>query len=415
MKPPPSPIQSPPTGSQARLERLAAEDSALISELSLDRVLQRVADLAAEVIGARYTAVGMLGADGRTLATFTTSGLTREERARIGSAPHGHGILGLVIHKGHSVRLTDLTAHPARHGFPAHHPPMRSFLGVPILGKRGVLGDLYLTEKLGGGEFTPEDEHIATLLASKAGAVIENARLHEESARLLEEVQQLHRSRERFFAMVNHELRNSLAAVFGWAEMLVRRKDPATVPRAAFEVLDSAEQAISLINDLLDLSRLDEDRLKPVIREIDCGGVVRQALSRVTPSAEGKSVRLEADIPEAVPLCRTDPHRVEQILINVLVNAIRHTPAGSTVTVCLRSAPPHVEFEVQDQGPGVSADEIERIFDVYQTKAGEEGKGSGLGLPLSRRLARLLGGELLALAETGAGGRFVLKLPAAAG
>jgi signal transduction histidine kinase len=412
MKTPPSPESGASRPELARLERLAAEDPALIAELSLEAVLQRVADLAAEVIGARYAAVGMLGADGRTLATFTTSGMDREERQRVGDLPHGHGILGLVIHKGHSVRLTDLTTHPARYGFPEHHPRMRSFLGVPIVGKRGVLGDLYLTEKIDGEAFTPEDEHIATLLASKAGAVIENTRLHEQSARLLEEVQQLHRSRERFFAMVNHELRNSLAAVFGWAEMLVRRKDPATVPRAAFEVLDSAEQAISLINDLLDLSRLDEDRLKPVMRDVECGGVVRQALSRVTPSAEGKRVKLEADIPDDVPLCRTDPHRVEQILINVLVNAIRHTPEGSTVAVHLRSAPPAVEFEVQDEGPGVAEEEIERIFDVYQTKAGEEGKGTGLGLPLSRRLARLLGGELLALPVNGSGGRFILQLPA---
>ena len=104
---------------------------------------------------------------------------------------------------------------------------------------------------------------MAVLLAAITAAAVENARLHEESARLLEEVQQLQRTRERFFAMVNHELRNALAAVFGWAEMLVRKKDPATVPRAAFEVLDSAQQAIGLINDLLDLSRLDEDRLKP--------------------------------------------------------------------------------------------------------------------------------------------------------
>ena len=109
------------------------------------------------------------------------------------------------------------------------------------------------------------------LLAAITAAAVENARLHEESARLLEEVQELHRTRERFFAMVNHELRNALAAVYGWAEMLVRKKDPATVPRAAFEVLDSAQQAIGLINDLLDLSRLDEDRLKPVIRSVEPG------------------------------------------------------------------------------------------------------------------------------------------------
>jgi signal transduction histidine kinase len=160
---------------------------------------------------------------------------------------------------------------------------------VPLIGKRGVLGDLYLTEKLDATEFTAEDEHLATLLAAKISAAIENARLHEDSARLLEEVQRLHRSRERFFAMVNHELRNALAAVYGWAEMLTRRKDPQTVPRAAFEVLDSAEQAIGLINDLLDLSRLDEDRLKPVMREVDCALVVRHAMARVTPAAQAKT------------------------------------------------------------------------------------------------------------------------------
>jgi signal transduction histidine kinase len=394
------------------LGKLVTATPGLMAVLHLDGVLQQVADLAAEVIGARYAAVGMLAPDGRTLETFTTHGLSPEEVARMDHLPRGHGILGLVIHKGHGVRLADLTQHPASHGFPAHHPPMRSFLGVPIVGKRGVVGDLYMTEKLGAEEFTEEDEQIARLLATIASAAIENARLHEESARLLEEVQQLHRTRERFFAMVNHELRNSLAAVFGWAEMLVRRKDPATVPRAAFEVLDSAEQSIALINDLLDLSRLDEDRLKPVVREVDCGGVVRQALSRVTPAATAKMVHLAADLPVEIPICRTDPHRVEQILVNLLGNAIRHTPVGSSVRASLALEAPEVVFRIEDEGPGVAADELERVFDVYQTKAGEEARGTGLGLPLSRRLARLLGGELSATTQPGRGGCFILRLPA---
>jgi signal transduction histidine kinase len=411
----PSSISITDSALSARLERLVEASSSLIAELHLEGVLQRVADVAAEVIGARYAAVGMLAPDGRTLETFTTSGLTQEQRARIGTPPQGHGILGLVIHRGESVRLSDLRQHPASRGFPPNHPPMRSFLGVPIIGKRGILGDLYLTEKLGADEFSDQDEHLATLLASKAAAAIENAKLHEESARLLEEVQQLHRSRERFFAMVNHELRNSLAAVYGWAEMLVRRKDPATVPRAAFEVLDSAEQAIALINDLLDLSRLDEDRLKPVIREIDCAGVMKQAISRVTPAADGKTVRLVADLDRPVPVCRTDPHRVEQILVNLLANAIRHTPPGSTVRGGLECDEANVIFRIEDEGPGVPAEDAEKIFDIYQTKAGEEGKGSGLGLPLSRRLARLLGGELRVVPCEGqgrsGGGCFVLNLP----
>jgi signal transduction histidine kinase len=398
-----------------RLERLVTGGPELIAELSLEGVLQSVANLAAEVIGARYAAVGTLAADGRTLETFTTYGVAPEERARMGPLPRGHGILGLVIHHGHSVRLADLTEHPSRYGFPPNHPPMRSFLGVPIVGKRGVLGDLYLTEKIGGprGQFTEQDEHLATLLASKAAAAIENAKLHEESARLLEEVQQLHRSRERFFAMVNHELRNSLAAVFGWAEMLVRRKDPQTVPRAAYEVLDCAEGAISLINDLLDLSRLDEDRLKPVIVEVDCSGVVRHSVSRVTPAAEAKGIRVEATTPEPGPICRTDPHRVEQILVNLLSNAIKHSPAGSSVGVSLGEDGGNVTFMIEDEGPGIAPADVDRVFDVYQTKAVEEGQGTGLGLPLSRRLARLLRGELTAISRPGVGGCFVLELPMA--
>jgi len=401
---------SPPISLSDRLERLAQATPELISEVSLEGVLQRGAELAAQTIGARYAAVGTLNLDGRTLETFTVHGLTPAQRAQIGPLPKGHGILGLVIHEGRSVRLADLTKHAQSFGFPPNHPPMHSFLGVPLIGKRGVLGDLYLTEKLDATEFTAEDEHLATLLAAKISAAIENARLHEDSARLLEEVQRLHRSRERFFAMVNHELRNALAAVYGWAEMLTRRKDPQTVPRAAFEVLDSAEQAIGLINDLLDLSRLDEDRLKPVMREVDCALVVRHAMARVTPAAQAKNVELVSEVEPEMPVCQTDPHRVEQILVNLLANAVRHTPEASKVRVEVTASDSMARIGIADQGSGIEAGNEEQIFDIYMTNAGEEGTGSGLGLPLSRRLARLLGGDLKAVARPG-GGYFILALP----
>ncbi len=252
---------------------------------------------------------------------------------------------------------------------------------------------------------------IARLLAAQTAAAVENARLHEESARLLEEVQQLHRSRERFFAMVNHELRNALAATYGWAEMLVRKKDPATVPLAAFEVLESAEQAVALVNDLLDLSRLDEDRLRPVIRAVDPLTVVRRAVGRVTPAAEAREVSL-AIRSGPVPTSETDASRLEQILINLLGNAIRHTPNGTTVTATLEARDDNVIFRISDQGPGIPESELETIFDVYVTKAGEEARGHGLGLPLSRRLARLLGGELRAVEDAPEGACFELELPA---
>jgi signal transduction histidine kinase len=406
-----TPIHSNPSAD--RLERLVAAGTLLTSELSLEGVLNQTVIIAAEVIGARYAAIGVLAPDGRLLESFTIHGVTPEERARIGPPPRGHGILGLVIREARVIRLPDLARHPDSYGFPPHHPPMHSFLGAPIVGRRGVFGNLYLTEKLGGGYFTEEDEHMVVLLAAQIAAAVENARLHEESARLLEEVQQLHRSRERFFAMVNHELRNALAATYGWAEMLVRKKDPTTVPPAAFEVLDSAGQAVGLINDLLDLSRLDEDRLRPVMRSVDPVAVARRAIGRLTPAATAKRATVTTDSPAQLPPCLTDASRLEQILVNLLGNAIRHTPEDSGVRLSISTGDGKIALTVEDQGGGIAPDEVEQVFDIYVTKATEEGRGVGLGLPLSRRLARLLGGELKAISRPGKGGCFVLELPAA--
>ena len=297
---------------QERLRELLAATAPLITEVSLDGVLRRVVHVAAQVIGARYAAIGVVGPDGKTLESFTAHGIDLELEEKIGSPPRGHGILGLVLRDARPIRLSDLTKHPGIHGFPPHHPPMHSFLGVPILGSRGVFGNLYLTEKIGGEVFTDEDEDIAVLLAAKTAAAVENARHHEESARLLEEVQQLHRARERFFAMVNHELRNALAGVYGWSEMLVRKKDPATVPRAAFEVLDSAQYAIALINDLLDLSRLDEDRLRPVIRAVEPLSLAKRAVGVVTPAANLKQVTLQLLPSPGLPYCEFHARRAFQ-------------------------------------------------------------------------------------------------------
>jgi len=397
-----------------RVERLVREFPALVAELRHDAVLQQVADLAADLIGARFAAVGLLAPDRRSLESFTVSGVTPEQHAAIGQLPIGRGILGLLIKEGRPIRLKDLQQHPAAVGFPPNHPRMHSFLGVPIRGPQGVIGELYLTEKIGAEEFSDDDEHIAILLAVTIGSVVENARLHTERTRLLDEVQQLHRSRERFFAMVNHELRNALAAVYGWAEILVRRKDRENVPKAAYEILDSAEQAVGLISDLLDLSRLDEDRLKPVLRTVDCGLVLRTAVQRVTPAAVELGIRVAVELPEQGLLALTDAHRVEQILVNLLRNAIRHSPAQATVSATVEREGAMVRFSVEDQGGGVRAEDRERIFDVYYTTAGEERAGHGLGLPLSRRLARLLGGDLYAEADSGHGA-FVLRLPGAEG
>ena len=395
---------------QERLLRLLDVATVLSTELSLPGVLQKVVDAALSLTGARYAAMGVIGADGNTLETFVTAGISSEERARIGDLPQGHGILGLLIRNPRVIRLRNLNTHPEAHGFPPNHPSMRSFLGVPVIGRRGVFGNLYLTEKVGAEEFTEEDEQLARLFAQQAAAAIDNARLHEESAHLLEEVQHLHRARERFFAMVNHEMRNALAATYGWAEMLVRKKDPASVPRAAFEVLESAGQAVALINDLLDLSRLDEDRLRPVMKELQLTAVASRAVQRATPAAGAKGIDLKVNAPADLPTCHTDALRVEQILLNLLTNAIQHSPEGSTVSLSLSASAGLLILQVEDEGAGLPEGELERVFDIYTSKP-DSTRGFGLGLPLSRRLARLLGGDLKSEFREGRGGCFILELP----
>jgi signal transduction histidine kinase len=397
--------------SEDRLKTLVEIGLLLTSELSLEGVLQQLAEHSARLIGARYAAIGVLDSTGTGLQSFFTTGIGPAERRSIGDLPKGHGILGVLIREPRVLRLHNLASLPGSYGFPPNHPSMKSFLGAPIIGRRGVFGNIYLTEKIDSEEFSEEDEELVVLLAAQAAAAVDNAKLHEESARLLEEVQALHRSRERFFAMVNHELRNALAATYGWAEMLVRKKDPSTVPHAAYEVLDSAGQAVSLISDLLDLSRLDEDRLRPVLGMVEPAPMVRRAINRVMPVAESRQVKVVTFKEPDLPSIQTDSHRVEQILMNLLGNAVRHSDEGGTVKVEVARIDERIIIRVIDEGAGIPEEQLERVFDVYVTNSGEEGRGTGLGLPLSRRLARLLGGELRAVNQSEGGGCFVLELP----
>jgi signal transduction histidine kinase len=167
-----------PDPSQALLDAVTA----LSSDLDLAGVLTRIVESSSALTDARYGALGVLGPDGR-LTEFVTTGLDDGQRARLGELPHGRGILGLLTTDPRPIRLHDLTEHPATYGFPEGHPPMRSFLGVPVHIRGTVFGNLYLTEKEGGGDFTDTDEHVVVALAQAAGLVIENARAYGLSER----------------------------------------------------------------------------------------------------------------------------------------------------------------------------------------------------------------------------------------
>ncbi|MFF7969876.1 GAF domain-containing protein [Streptomyces sp. NPDC007905] len=177
-------------------------------ELDLEQALHSIVEAAAVLVDARYAALGVIGSDGSRLSAFHTVGVTGEQIAGIGPFPQGHGILGELIRHPEPLRLAKLSEHPSSYGFPANHPSMDSFLGVPIRVRAQVFGNLYLTEKRGGAQFDEEDEAVLSTLAVAAGVAIDNARLYEES-----------RQRERWL-QANAEITGSLMSGAAHQEVL---------------------------------------------------------------------------------------------------------------------------------------------------------------------------------------------------
>jgi signal transduction histidine kinase len=177
--------------SEGRLRALFAAGLAVTSELSLEALLHRVVETAAELTGARYAALGVIDASGSELEQFLTHGVDTDTRAEIGALPRGRGILGVLIGDAKPLRLHNLAEDPRSVGFPPGHPPMHSFLGVPIMLRGVAYGNLYLTEKQGADDFTEEDEELLLLLAGQAAVAIENARLYEASTRWSRQLQSL--------------------------------------------------------------------------------------------------------------------------------------------------------------------------------------------------------------------------------
>jgi signal transduction histidine kinase len=184
-------VESAATPSEPRLRALVEAGIALASELSLDGLLQRLTGLAAELTGARYAAMGVIDASGSQLERFITHGVDDATRAAIGDPPHGRGILGALITDASPLRLHAIAGDPRSVGFPANHPPMNTFLGVPVLLRGTAYGNLYLTEKDGGVDFTQEDQELVELLASQAAVAIENARLYESATRWSRQLESL--------------------------------------------------------------------------------------------------------------------------------------------------------------------------------------------------------------------------------
>ena len=391
-------------------KKLKQADQIIPAEENLSQILQNTVDSARDVTGATYAVLAIMSDDSTKWDTFVTSGIRSAVAAMIRSQPLGKGLLGVLFDDPRPFRVEDISKHPRARGFPKHHPLMKSFLAVPIQDKGRLVGGLYLTERKDTHGFSKEDEALAVMIAKHAASALENARLLAQTKLLLKESKQMKETRERFYATVNNELRNALTAVYGWAELWLRKTgdDP---PRPAVEVYESAELALVLLEDMLQLSRMDAGKLSPQFQDADAAAAVKEAVHSVKPAAARKHIRVQVNGAGHKLPCRTDPVRVRQILTNLLQNAVRHSPIAEVIRVEVHSSKKTVRIEVVDHGEGFPEELHEEIFKAFDLHWERLERGSGLGLDVSRRLARLLGGDLTVSSKPGHGARFILELP----
>jgi signal transduction histidine kinase len=316
----------------------------LAAELDLERVLQRIVELAVEITGARYGALGVVGDDG-AIASFLTVGVDDATRAAIGPTPSGHGIIGLLMEEGAPIRLRDIAAHPRAYGFPPHHPEMHSFLGAPIRALGLTFGNIYLTEKQGAPEFDDEDEAALVVLATQAGVAIENARLYAEMQHAQRELRRLEvlEERERIAKELHDGVIQSLFAVgMGLQGAAALAGDPDLARRIEHAVEEIDRAIRDLRNYIFGLRPgiLADRQLDAALRELatkfeERSGVVTAVAVDETVAAELSSAAAD----------------VVQVAREALSNVGRHARAA-TCRLSLRRSREGAVLEIDDDGVG---------------------------------------------------------------
>ncbi|HMJ33490.1 MAG TPA: GAF domain-containing sensor histidine kinase [Baekduia sp.] len=323
----------------ATLTRLIDVGRGLLSELDLDTLLARVLDVARELTGARYAAVGILDPQRSGLERFLTSGIGAQERATIGDLPRGHGVLGVLIEDPRPLRLDDVGSHPRSYGFPLNHPPMGGFLGVPILIRGESWGNLYLTEK-GDGAFTDEDEEAMIVLADWAAIAVTNARLYQAATGRRDELERTVRALE-----TTTEISSAIGG-----EIELERILELLVKRGRALVAAGTLVVTLVVGDELEV--------------VAAAGVVGDALvgSRVGIGASALGLVLQSRRPERLTELSRGSGR--------LLAADVHAEAGLMVPLLHRGRALGVlaAFDRVQEGPGFSADD-ERLLQAFAASA----------------------------------------------
>jgi signal transduction histidine kinase len=365
-----------------KLRRVLDATLLLAADLELPELLRHVVEAACSLTDARYGALGVLNDDRTGLVEFITFGLSPEAEAEIGARPTGRGVLGLFIEDPQPLRLAQLGSHLESYGFPSNHPPMTSFLGVPVKVRDEVYGNLYLTDKKGSPEFTDADEGLVVALALAAGIAIENTRLH----RRVQEVA-LFEDRDRMARDLHDTVIQHLFAVGLSLQSMAGEA-------AASGMVNRIASVIENIDDII-------RQVRSSIYELGLGGDDRGvratvlALVRSLDPVVGFEIHVSFDGPVDAAINRTVEEHLIATIREAVTNIGRHANA-TRATVSIRVESATCRLEVADNGEGMGAE---------PTAAG------GRGLVNLERRAEKLNGELLLDTPPGGGTTLIWSVP----
>lgn len=398
-----------------------AEASAILgASLDYETTLATVARLAVPRL-ADSCVVDMLDAD-RTIRRVAVAhtdpaaeDFARELVRRYPPDPDGPHPLAQVLRSGHSMLLADISddvlqavAQDEEHLRIARWLGLKSAIIVPLVARGHMLGAISFVSTSPTRRYGQADLLVAEDLAARAALAVDNAMLYREA-------QEANRTKDEFLANLSHELRNPLNAILGWTQILrSKRSDEALVVRAIETIDRNTRLQAQLIDDLLDVSRIERGKFSIELQPVDLAALIETAVDARRPAADAKAIPLETEIDAAPLLISGDPVRLHQVVDNLLGNAIKFTDQGGRIRVRVTPLDGQAEIHVIDTGRGIAADFLPHVFDRFRQAVQDRATATGLGLGLAivRAIVELHGGTVTAASEgEGRGATFTVRLP----
>jgi signal transduction histidine kinase/DNA-binding response OmpR family regulator len=397
----------------------------LAVETELTPLVQSFTDEATKLAGAQFGAFFYNVTDdaGGSYMLYTISGVPRAAFEKF-PLPRNTALFEPTFRGERIIRIDDIKQDPRygrsapHYGMPPGHLPVTSYFAVPVVSRTGeVIGGLFLGHEK-AGVFPERLEPIMAGVAAQLAIAIDNARLLEREQRARAAAESASRAKDEFLAVLSHELRTPLNAVYGWARMLQSGQLQGADLRRALEVImRNASAQVQLIDDMLDVSRIVTGKMRLDVRPVELKPVVEAALDAVRPAVEAKELRLQAVLDPQAFGVMGDPDRLQQVVWNLLINAVKFTPRGGRIQVHLLRANSHVEIVVSDTGQGIAPDVLPHVFERFHqadSTSTRRHSGLGLGLALVRHLVELHGGAVTADSEgPDCGSTFTVRLPVA--